>query len=159
MDNNGRACDCVPLGTLIYGQNVPIPINEVGSEVWTVNGRVRSVSQKMKRVFEGQLSKIEIEYTNIPLVISQEHQVYGSWNSRKANWRCNGGGIEQSTLHWISAGELNDKSFIAFPRVKEIHDMGIITPAFAELLGWYVAEGNKSESDVHRTIRPLCRDA
>jgi hypothetical protein len=149
---NGVPCDCLVRGQLVYGPSLPVSIGHVQGSVLTHNGNIRRVTQRMNRRSPRELRQVKVAYTNIPLLVTREHPVLGIWDGWKANWRNKGGGLDESRLRWISAVELTDHSFVAFPRIKTTKDMGIISHDFAELLGWYVAEGFKEGNRIVLTL-------
>ncbi|MDD4874610.1 MAG: LAGLIDADG family homing endonuclease [Dehalococcoidales bacterium] len=158
---NGRPCDCLVGNTLIYNENAPIPIKGIGDKVFSHTGIVREVTQHMSRNYDGALREIRVSYSNVPLLITPEHPIWGIPDAWKNNWSCNGG-LSEEDIKWVAASSMSPGSFIAFPRIKRIVDMEIITPNLAEILGWYVAEGSKDKprDDCfgHRIIFSLCKN-
>jgi hypothetical protein len=135
--------ECLPSSTLIYTGNSVKKISSV-TERHTVighTGRIESVVKTFKRPYEGDLVEVEFWYTNIPLRLTPEHPIYGVRNVRKpqSTWRKEG--IDESQLEWIPAQELIVQDFIAFPRIREVKDVGLASEDLMELAGLYIAEG------------------
>jgi hypothetical protein len=147
---NSRACDCclVP-GTVIYGNPSPVFIEEPGTRVITHKGNIRQITEYFEREYHGQIQELVISYSNYPLLLTPEHPVLVVRNVRKRQrtiWRKSG--ISEGSLEWVPAGELTNRDFLAFPRLKALKDREDISLEMAELLGWYVAEGSCTENRV-----------
>ena len=142
----GKACDCcLPAGTKIYTNPAIAVIEKPGDKVITHTGQAREVTKVFKREYKGPLNKLSIGYTNIPLLLTPEHQLLVAPGVRKRQrdlWRKSG--ISEESLKWVPAVDLCDRDFIAFPRLKMTKDRSDIDAIFAELLGWYLAEGSCS---------------
>ncbi|MDD5511557.1 MAG: LAGLIDADG family homing endonuclease [Dehalococcoidales bacterium] len=148
----GKRCDCLVGGTLIYNNHAPIAIGKIQGTVLTHKGRVQNVTQHMDRLYDGDLREIRVAYSNVPLLITPEHPILGISNAWRNNWKCNYGGLSEENIKWVPASDMTEGSFTAFPRIRRITDMDIITPDLAELLGWYVAEGSKEKDPQNNRI-------
>ena len=147
---NGIPCDCcLPEGTTIYTNPGIAPIERPGDKVITHTGQSRKVTKTFEREYNGFLNELSIGYTNIPLRLSPEHQALVATGVRKSQrdiWRKIG--ISEDSLKWVPAVDLGDQDFIAFPRLKKTIDRADIDTGFAELLGWYLAEGSCTGSRI-----------
>ncbi len=141
---NGIPCDCcLPEGTTIYTNPGLATIERPGDKVITHTGQSKKVTKTFEREYNGFLNELSIGYTNIPLRLSPEHQALVATGVRKSQrdiWRKIG--ISEDSLKWVPAVDLGDQDFIAFPRLKKTIDRADIDTGFAELLGWYLAEGS-----------------
>ena len=163
--NKGRQpfhSHCLPYSSVVYTGSSIAQIGDLVNglksgqkrTVLTKNGKIESVTQGYQRKFNGSLIKICVGYTNIPLLITPEHPVLAiktlhNFGQRRTKFKKEE--ISEEKLDWIPAGEMDRKCLIAFPRIKEIHDLAIITSDLAELFGWYVAEGCYDEK--RKTMR------
>jgi len=147
---NGTPCDCcLPEGTTIYTNPGIATIERPGDKVITHTGQARKVTKTFEREYNGFLNELSIGYTNIPLRLSPEHQALVATGVRKRQrdiWRKTG--ISEDSLKWVPAVDLGDQDFIAFPRLKKTIDRADIDTGFAELLGWYLAEGSCTGSRI-----------
>jgi hypothetical protein len=147
---NGTACDCCsPPGTRIYSNPGPALIDSPPDHVITHQGHIRDVTQTFERDYSGELVELKVGYTNFPLQLTPEHPVLVAKNVRKSQrdiWRKDG--ISENSLQWVAAGQLTDRDFMVFPRIKEIRDRQDVSLEMTELLGWFVAEGSVTDNRV-----------
>ncbi len=147
----GVPCDCclVP-GTVIYSNPNITSIEEPSStQVLTHRGRKQSITQHFEREYKGPIQEINFGYTNIPLRVTPEHPILVAKDVRrrqKDRWRKSG--IEDSQLQWVEAKYLGNRDFIAFPRTINGTKESEVSLDMAELLGWYIAEGSKTENRI-----------
>ena len=153
---------CMPSGTKLYGaSSIPL-LNKLSAindgrkySVLTHTGHNRTPTAWMSRPYNGRMIDLGFYYCNIPLRLTPEHELLGIGDVREPQsvWRYKDNPVlNEDNLNWIPAGEFTNKSFIAFPRIQDTQDMELLTPEFAEFIGWYVAEGNVDKSSGAITI-------
>lgn len=148
QSNVNYCMECIPPDTKLYTKHSVYPIGHLG-ERYTVldcEGQFNVITKKFSRPYDGELIKITPWYVNVPLRLTPEHPILGVKNVRKPQ------SIWQKTFDggkpdWIPAGNLTHSDFMAFPRIKETVDVGVVTEDLAELIGWYLAEGSCTSPD------------
>jgi hypothetical protein len=150
----GKPCDCLPPGSLVYvsgDKNTVLPIEQIykrrAKGIFTHEGP-GTITAHMARNYSGEIYRFRFAYNNIPLGATPEHPFHIAKDGWKWNWRNYYGGINETRLTWVPSADIGTDDFIAFPRYTQVHDMDIITPDLAELLGWYLAEGHKQENRI-----------
>jgi len=136
--------ECVPSSTIVYTANSVVGMGSIRNKHTVIDhkGQVRNIKDCMKRHYHGSLVKIDFAYANIPLELTPEHPLYVVKNVRKPQSEWREEGIDESLLNWIQAKDITNEDFIAFPRMREIKDIGIATEDLMELMGLYIAEGS-----------------
>lgn len=144
----GKSCPCC----VAYDTEVLTPTGAVRQRLFTPGRTVLThkgtgrIAQRFAHPFGGELQSISCQYTNFPLRLTPNHPVLAVRKVRHRQedcWRL-AGGIDQGQLSWVSAGDLNNQDFVAFPRLTSVVDMEVATPGLCELMGWYMAEGHLS---------------
>ncbi len=140
--------ECLPAGTIIYGNHGLYRIEKlraieygVRARVLTHKGRGMTPIKFFSREYSGPIVVIKQYYTNIPLKITPEHPVLAVRNVRKPGSEWQDRGVDESRVEWVPAKDLTVSDFMAFPRIKEVRDLELVSEGLAELFGWYVAEG------------------
>jgi hypothetical protein len=151
--------ECLPADTLIYGNHSVYPIQKLRAanysmkyRVLTHRGRGARVVKFFSREYKGPLVVINEYYTNVPLKVTPEHPILVARNVREKQTAWQDRGIDEGKLEWVPARELTDKDFIAFPRIRDVKDVAVVSEDLAELMGWYVAEGCLSESGRAKSV-------
>lgn len=144
----GYCLECVPSGTLVYGNSSILKVGTLSClnygnrhRVYSHKGRAMPAIKHFSRPYNGELIIVDEGYTNIPLKTTPEHPILAVKNVRipQTVWQTKG--IDESLLEWVPARELSNRDFIAFPRIKGTKDMEIVSGDLAEIFGWYVSEG------------------
>lgn len=139
--------ECLPGDTKLYTTKSVYPIIDLHPRytVLGYDGNYEKITKRFRRHYEGDLIKITFYYLNVPLRLTPEHPIFGVKDVRKpqSTWQDTfEGSFEADRLEWIPAAQFTTSDFIAFPRIRETKDVGIVTEDLAELIGWYIAEGH-----------------
>jgi len=86
------------------------------------SGKYEDLKYRYIRPYEGDMVKLTVNYSNIPLSITPNHKVFCADNVRtkqKDNWRKDFLDVE---FKWKKAEDLTEKDFLLFPRLKGIEN-------------------------------------
>jgi len=143
---------CFGKGTLILTKNglKPIESVEVGTEVWTKEGRW----QKVLRIGHKEAETVVLRATGMPdTVVTLNHPYW----SRQRKWVCTHDKHFRTFLEpsWTEVGELTRDSFLATPMFHKEENPRGLTADECWLIGRYIADGHyrdesRGDSETHR---------
>ena len=131
---------CFPAGTRVTGgSGLPIAIDDlqVGDQVLTHQGRRRQVNRVFERQYEGDLVELKVEGLPHTQLSSTPQHPYYVWE---------GGGFK-----FKDACDLTPGDRLALPALTGTIEPDDVNEDRAELLGWFLAEGNYLKRDGKRS--------
>lgn len=146
-----KPCDCLTGDSLVYvagDTNSVLPIKDIykrKTQMVTTHKGPGKITEHMVRDYSNNICEFKFGYMSLPLCASPEHPFLIAKDGWKWNWRNHYGGLNETRLDWVDAGDITTNDFISFPRYTKTIDMDIVTPELAELFGWYLAEGSKTD--------------
>lgn len=141
---------CFRAGTLVTradGSRGVIEDIAVGDRVRTHKGRVRRVTELHRRVYTGEVYEVKAEATRL-ITCTQEHPFYVVKKSvvRERNAKgafCWKAPLKKVKGEWKLAHELvAGEHYLLAPIDRVVATPAYVTPYFARLFGYYVAEGH-----------------
>jgi hypothetical protein len=152
-EGHKHPCDCQPGDSLMYVAGDICAVKTM-KEIFQSKTRkvfshrqVSEASNHLSRRHSGEIHELTFTYTGFPLRATPEHPLLIAKDAWHWNWRQHGG-IHEDQLSWVPVKDVGTNDFIAFPRMLATRDMEIISPDFAEILGWYLSEGSKTENRI-----------
>lgn len=151
--NSGAPCDCQPGDSLVYVAGDICAVKTLHDAFAEKTRRVfshkqlRETTNHLSRRYSGEMHELNFRYTSFPFRATPEHPVLIAKDAWHWNWRTHGG-IRDDQLAWVPVKDVGTNDFIAFPRMLATRDMEIISPNFAEIIGWYLSEGSKTENRI-----------
>jgi len=163
---------CLAPGEFVFANPEPKPVEEirVGDRIIGRDGRCHRVRSILRKKHFGRLLKIKASY--LPeLAVTPDHKVWAI-KGHKGIGKTRSQRLKQTfrrnpTPTWIPANELKIGDYVFFPRYRQMdRRRGVtvdgekirLTKAFADLLGWYVAEGSGGDSEGRVVAFSLHRD-
>lgn len=165
-----KTMKCVPPSTMVIRGGAPVKIGEIneGDCLLSMDGRHKTVNKILKRDFNGSLVKITPCYTNIPLLISDKHPILRKMGPDLQWANARDITADDYLVYPRMKGNLGD-SFLISSYVEKgslrghcklrdngwqlnqfnqqpLDDRVKITPAFMQLVGYYLGEGCVSGS-------------
>jgi hypothetical protein len=130
--------ECFPTGSMVAIADGIVPIEQIktGDLVLTHTGHLRKVTATMSRPFVGDLTVIK-SYGSRPLRMTPEHPVQ----------ICN---PERQTYDWRPAKDIQPRDWLVTP--KKTKGLPLISAPLAELIAWFITEGNVSQNTVNISL-------
>lgn len=175
---------CFPTGTLIRTNHRDVPIESlrVGDQVVAHDGRLGTVVDVMHRNVVRGLIKVQCKYRQSPVYATAEHPFYARRVVGHRTENCNKIRLYGDPA-WVPSSELQPWDLLLMPacrhgipipklfvsvkravaagQVKRIDRVPVVVPVedlrFAELLGWWIAEGHVRGKDPTLSIDAPCR--
>lgn len=151
--NTGAPCDCQPGDSLMYVAGDTCAVKtmhdafaEKTRKVFS-HRQLRQTTNHLSRRYSGEMHELNFRYTSFPFRATPEHPLLIAKDAWRWNWRTHGG-IKDDQLSWIPAKDVGTNDFIAFPRMLVTKDMEVISPNLAEIIGWYLSEGSKTDNRI-----------
>lgn len=120
---------------------------QIGDMVLSHDGAFHKVTKTLSRPYQGSIVAIAPTYFLERLMLTPEHPIL----ALKRQFKRGDYSLSKMSLQWIPADALSHLDFVAFAVDRSVNSNSWLTPEWARLVGYYLAEGSINHNS--RTIQ------